>query len=89
MVEEAISAVEKRDELVKRASALPNPLGDGKAGERIAVVKNEIDYANVIQKLQHYKEEIQKKRGYIRQILQTRTWDKSVEKMKAVITSLL
>lgn len=38
VVEETLSAVEKRDELVKRASALSNPLGDGKAGERIAAI---------------------------------------------------
>jgi len=72
-------------EIVVAATPIPEII---KYKKYIAVVKNETDYANVIQNLQHYKEEIQARREEIRQILQTRTWDKSAEKMKTIITSL-
>jgi len=36
VVEEALRAVERRDEIIRRAQSVPNPLGDGRAGEKVA-----------------------------------------------------
>ncbi len=41
IVSAALSAAEHRDEIASRARSRPNPLGDGKAGERIARILKE------------------------------------------------
>jgi len=41
VVEEALKVAEMRDEIVKNVEGKPNPLGDGRAGERIAGILKE------------------------------------------------
>jgi len=38
IVEEAIKSIDSRSEIIKRAGIIPNPFGDGRAGEKISLI---------------------------------------------------
>jgi len=73
-------------EIVVTATPIPEVL---KYKNYVIPVEKSEDYINAIQNFRYYKKDLEIKRAEIKQLIQTRTWNRSAEKMRTVVKKIV